>query len=115
MKKGFTLVELLAVIALLGILATITVFATSNIISNSKESLSETQISKVEDAAKLYYLEIGMSESATCVNVSTLLENGYIEATEVKDPKTKKSMNGSVLITQVSNQYIYEYQTNICE
>lgn len=115
MKKGFTLIELLAVIALLGILATITIFATSNIISNSKESLSETQITSVENAAKIYYLKEGMSDNATCVNVSTLIEGGYVDASEIKDPKTKRAMTGSVLITEVSNNYIYQYQTNICE
>lgn len=115
MKKGFTLIELLAVIALLGILATITIFATSNIISNSKDSLSETQIKSLETAAKVYYLEEGMTQNITCVNVETLIKNGYIEASEVKDPKTKKQMTGSVLITETSSNYTYEYQTSICE
>lgn len=111
MEKGFTLIELLAVITILAILATITIFATGNIISNSKQNLLETQIKSIENAAEVYYIEEGMVLNVTCVNVSTLIENGYIDANEIKNPKTKKQMNGSVLI---ENNY-YEYQTNLCE
>ena len=39
-KKGFTLVELLAVIIVLSIIVLITAISTSNIIKNSKNSLS---------------------------------------------------------------------------
>lgn len=114
-KKGFTLVELLAVIAILAILATITLFATGNILSTSRENLSDTQKESLERAAKIYYLEEGMDSNEECVNISTLIEKGYIEESEVKDPKDKTEMTGSVLITYESDKYTYTYQSKACE
>lgn len=114
MKNGFTLVELLAVIAILGIIMAITFLSVNIILKNSRESLSETQIANVEEAAKVYYLKEGMAISAECVSVSELINNGYIDANEVKDPKTKSTMNGYVKITYESNQYNYDYSTESC-
>ena len=114
-KKGFTLVELLAVIVILGIIATITIFSVSDILTDSKNSLSQTQIKKVEESAKVYYLKEGMSNNDNCVSISELISKGYIESKEVKDPKTKEEINGYVKITYESNHYIYKYQDESCE
>ena len=119
MKKGFTLVELLAVIVILGVIALITVVSVNNILSDSKDSLSATQKHNVEEAAKAYYLKEGMDEEDTCISISELISKGYIEAKEVKDPKTKENLEGYVKITVPStsefNQYTYEYQEISCE
>ena len=55
-----------------------------------------------------------MDEDATCVNISYLISQGYIDGDEVKDPETKENMNGSVRITKNSNKYTYEYKENKC-
>jgi len=114
-KKGFTLVELLAILVLLSIIALITIVSVKNILSDSKNSLSETQVKNIEEAAKAYYLKEGSLYSNECVNVSKLIEKGYIESKDVKDPKNNKSMTGSVDIIYGSNNYIYEYKSNACE
>ena len=114
-KNGFTLIELLAVIVILAIIALITVISVGSVLTDSKNSLSETQQKKVEEAAKTYYIKEGMSENVTCVNISDLIDKGYIEGTTVLDPKTSEEMNGSVLISYVSNQYNYQYQESACE
>lgn len=115
MNKGFTLIELLAVIIILSVLAVITTVSVSKIISSSKESTLEIQKSNIEEAAKAYYINQGMPDSITCVNVSTLLSGGFIDKNEVKNPKTKENMNGSVKITYSSNKYSYTYSDSVCQ
>lgn len=115
MNKGFTLVELLAVITILGVVLSITVLSVTSVINNSKNSLSKTQKYNVEEAAKVYYLKEGIESDNTCVSISDLISKGYVEAKEVIDPKTKQPLNGSVKITYEANQYSYKYQTISCE
>ena len=115
MKKGFTLVELLAVIVILAVLALITTVAVNDILSDSKDTLSDTQKHNIEESAETYYIKEGMNADATCISISDLISKGYIDAKEVKDPKTKETLTGSVKITYASNQYTYEYQETTCE
>lgn len=114
-KNGFTLIELLAVIIVLAVIIAITLVSVSSLLSSSKESLSETQKKTIERSAEIYYLEEGMNEDATCINLSDLISKGYIDSKEVLDPKTQEPFGGSVKITYDANQYSYEYQDTICE
>lgn len=113
-KKGFTLVELLAVIVILSIIALITIVSVNSVIKDSKDNLSETQKKNIEKAAEAYYLKEGMDSNVSCVSVSDLISKGYLDE-NIKDPKDSEDMTGSVKITFVSNQYLYEYQTGSCE
>ena len=114
MKKGFTLVELLAVIIILAIIAMITTISVGTIIKDSKTNLSQMQKSKIEEATRAFYIKEGMNNGATCVNVSDLIQKGYIEKDVVKDPATSKEMTGSVKISYNSNKYSYTYQDIPC-
>lgn len=113
-KKGFTLVELLAVIVVLAILSTLTILTVNSILSSSQDTLSERQKEEIEKAAELYYLKQGNLEENTCVNISTLLSLGYLNGEKVLDPKTDEEMIGSVSITYNSNHYTYKYQETTC-
>ena len=52
MKKGFTLVEMLAVITLLGLLALVIIPASEAIIKNSKNDSYNIQIQNIKNAMK---------------------------------------------------------------
>ncbi len=116
--SGFTLIELLAVIIILAVIATITVVITGKVVKNSKASLLDRQKQTIEEAARNYYLKEGMNEilnsEESCVNLSELLNKGYLETEKVINPLTKEDMNGSVFITYSSNRYNYKYQDTIC-
>ena len=115
-NKGFTLVELLAVLIVLSIIMTMIIISVNSVISSSERSLSKIQKEKVEEAAEVYYLKEGdMSKNSGCINVQALISKGYIEGSTVTDPETGLVMNGSVRITYEANQYNYNYQTNSCE
>ena len=52
MKKGFTLVEIIAIIVLLGIIGIIAIPAINNTLNNQKQTLYESQIDDIEKAAE---------------------------------------------------------------
>ena len=114
MKNGFTLIELLAVLIILSIIALIATVSVGSVISTSKDELSEIQQNNIEEAAKAYYLEEGMSINDECVSIQDLVNKGYVDGSEVKNPKTGSVMTGYVKITYEANQYTYEYQEKSC-
>lgn len=88
-NKGFTLVELLAVITVLGIIGLIAIPAITSVINNSKEKAKRVQIKTIVDSAKSWAAN-NMSELSTddtyYLSVQTLIDQGYIDREEIKDP-----------------------------
>ncbi len=94
-SKGFTLVELLAVIVIVGILATVGVIAVTNIINNSEnKALVEEGLNLVAAGRYAYENNDSLSGSdKVCISLQTLNETGYYEKGKAED------YSGSVLIT----------------
>ncbi len=59
-KKGFTLVELLAVIIILGVIALITFPIVDNSIKNSKQAALEQTIDSILESARNYSVEYNL-------------------------------------------------------
>ena len=57
MKKGFTLVEMLAIIVILGVLGTIGVVTFNNTQNKSKQKLYAEQLNNIEIALRRYITE----------------------------------------------------------
>lgn len=57
MKKGFTLVELLAIIVILGILGIVGLTIYNNVQKNTKQKLYEEQLNVIENKIREYILE----------------------------------------------------------
>jgi prepilin-type N-terminal cleavage/methylation domain-containing protein len=57
MKKGFTLVELLTVIAIIGVLASIVVVSTSSAQVKSRDAKRKTDINNVAQTLSMYYVQ----------------------------------------------------------
>lgn len=108
MKKGFTLVELLAVITILGILATVSSVAVFRVIETQKQALLENQIKSLEDTAVSYVIAkkmyLGTCESveqatSSCyveISVNDLVNSGYFE-----NKNGLCSLNGTVRVYKV--------------
>jgi len=117
-KKGFTLVELLAVIVILGLLIAIISPAVMNLLNDSKDSLSQNQIDMIIMASKKYMIEhnelLPEEGSSYSVSISDLINSGVIDNEKVIDPKTKAIMAGCVVVSYSSsyNQYEYNYTNN---
>lgn len=113
-KNGFTLVELLAVIIILSVIALITTISVTSILANTEESLNDVQIAKIEEAAQIYYIKEGVNSGVSCVNLSDLIDLGYIQSDVVKDIEKRDDMNGSVDISESSNHTTYIYKETTC-
>ena len=113
-KRGFTLVELLAVIVIIAAISLITAISITSIISKSKSDLSETQIKNIEKRAEVYYINEGMDNHTWCISVEDLIKKGYIEADSLKDFTTQEEIEGSVMITELTNRYTYKYMSGAC-
>ena len=120
MKKGFTLVEVLAVFVILGIIIMITVFAVNGVIQSSKEKAYDKQIELLTNAARSYMVNHSTelptaSGSSKCVSVDDLQKEGLLEKGNIKNPKERNSnLNGGILVSYNGTKYSYEYKGNGC-
>ena len=120
MRKGFTLVELLAVIIILGIILLIIVPNVAGILNRSQERLNEEQIREIESAAKQWGLRnLSIKNNKpykgdnviSNVTIDTLQKEGFLENKDVRDltDNSDVSLNTKICISYDNNQFIYEY------
>lgn len=117
MKKGFTLVELLATITILGIIALLLVPTVVGTINGFREDAAEDQEKSIIAAAKLWVNDHRLQlpvvdDHSICVTIEEL-KKGYLEG-DLRDPKTKKliSNQAGVEITKTGKTFTYQYTSS---
>jgi len=115
-KKGFTLVELLAVIIILGILLALTTPLINSVLNDARVNTYNKQIETLEDAAKRWGAEndnklpdIG-STSIITIDFDTLMNEGYLKKEKLIDARTNQELVGCIKVTYDSEYNQYEYQ-----
>lgn len=123
MKRGFTLVELLATIFILGLLIIIAVPKVNTLISNSKKNVCDSILTSIEDAAEGYvYKNTSEVDSAITSNgyfeitLLTLQEEDLLEV-DLENPYTNENIDNTnvVKITKNGNKYEYTYMGDDCK
>ncbi len=115
--KGFTLVELLAVLVILALISLIIVPSIIDSLNNSADRLYKEQIDSLEYAAQKWAVKNSNlveenKEFSRCVTIDELKEGEFITEKKVINPKTRKEMTGCVNITydEEYNQFVYKYK-----
>ena len=96
-EKGFTLVELLAVIVILGLIVAIAVPAIGNIIQESKDNAAKSEVTLIQDAARLYDVQHEITGEITA---EFLITEGYL------DVRSADYTPANVKINKVGNEYV---------
>lgn len=100
-KKGFTIIEILAVIALIGIVAVLVIPRITDMDSKTKVKMYNAKIEKALVASYKYGIDnIDTLSNSECTNVTigTLIRLKYLSADDetgyqMINPKNNKSMN----------------------
>ena len=114
--KGFTLVELLAVIVILSLLLLLAVTTVSSQFKNSKDELYDTQLNNIKLAAEMWGSDnkVKLNSISDCVSLTLgyLKEEGYVDI-NIKNTYTGELFKDDevfVNITKETNRYKYEVE-----
>ena len=126
-KKGFTLIELIAVISLLAVIALVALPAIDSALKEGRENLSATQEKQIIKGAKDFFAEnpyclpqtldtnkcpqvIYEGNTIAKVSVKHLQNNGYLPAniTNIDKSEDYNSDKTFVKVTKTDKNYTYE-------
>ena len=103
-KKGFTLIEMLAIIILLSVIALITYPIINNVVSDSKDEIYDKQISELVRLANTWVtknmdsLEI-KNGYKYYLSFNELFEQGFVSKEDIINPKTGENLLGCMVVT----------------
>lgn len=119
-RKGFTLVELLAVIVVLAIIAIIAVPQVLSVVEDSKKGSFKDSASGLLEAAELYYTQYAGQEIELDLSNKSIIKELNFKGTPPKGGTLYINKDGEMAIKMYNNKYcaykkIEEDQVSIIE
>ena len=124
MKRGFTLVELLATLVLLGAISMLAVTSLNNQIKRTNEATYESFASTVYLAVDTYitsdkskYPDLNTQNQPVCINLKDVVLKNLLSS-KLINPKTEILLTDSSVTVKLNdnNKYDYTYNDNqLCE
>ncbi|HHX16762.1 MAG TPA: prepilin-type N-terminal cleavage/methylation domain-containing protein [Mollicutes bacterium] len=113
-NKGFTLVELLAVIVILGVILSMVTIGVSSYMKKTEETSFNTMIETIKTSTELYlidyvskYPELEIEGSIFQIELKELVEKNYITSKLIDDrTKTQMPLTTKIEITVISSSQI---------
>ena len=107
-NKGFTLIELMAVIILLAVIGLIVFPTAIESINSSKEKLYKEQVKRILDATDSWASSndnsLPTGSSAVYITVDTLQKAGLLKKEDVKNPlDSSEKMDAKIVIYLIAN------------
>ena len=107
-KKGFTLIELMIVVAIIGILAAIAIPQFANLVSKSQEGRTKANLGTIRSALSIYYGDLEGWYPTEATSLASLTTGArYLQAVPNADlPKTINSAGhtSTAAITNTASQ-----------
>lgn len=118
-KRGYTLIEVLMVVAIIAILGLTATVGLNKITLNSKQDRYDLMLSEIKEAANTYMtivepdlnasLYVDMSETITIAD----LQDSLLLDENLKNPKDNSLVSGTVVITYNSTSGSISYDINL--
>lgn len=118
-NKGYTLIEILMVVAIIAVLGLTATVGLNKVILNSKQNKYDQMISEIKEAANVYItiiepdlnasLYVDINETVTIEELQTAL----LLDENLKNPKDNSLVSGNVVITYNSSSESISYDINL--
>ena len=108
MKKGFTLVETLAVVTVIVLIGLITVPAISKSLESNRKKLFAETIEQIVESVKIYRAENGITEQNIVYDIKNDVNIEYSKKNKIKSGRVR-IVNSTYQIVNISND---EYCAN---
>lgn len=118
-KKGFTLIELIAVVALIAVTGLVVVISVSSMLKSQKDKDYKLYVDTILNSAELYveqhrisYPELNEVNDSIYITVSDIIGANLLNA-DLKNPKTDEVISGDTRIKVTigeNNILIYEME-----
>ncbi len=113
MKKGFTLAELLGVIAILAIICLLAFPPVLDAIKKSKNNINDTNSAIVFNACDLYIKNNNIFiDNKYCVQIQTLVDSGELTINVDETSNDKIKSTDYVKVVKNGGQYTYSITKN---
>lgn len=118
-KKGYTLIEILMVVAIIAVIGLTATIGLDKIISNSKKDKYDEMLEEIEGAANTYITVIEPSINASLYTDLTEtvtiqeLQDALLLDMNLKNPKDNTLVGGNVVITYDSSSGSISYDITI--